>query len=251
MDPSVKLNRPITVLYLIDTSISAPGGALRGGTEKQLCLLVCSLNQEKFRPIVVQLSSDSSPTVTTSEIVNLEILRFPTQRLYDLSGFRQIARLLLLVKKRKVDIIHTFFEKSEVMGWVAARLSGIPVWITSRRDLGFKRKGIYDKIFRLTSKDCKKCIANCNAIKERVIQRENLPLEKIEVIYNGLNLSEYQETLKTEPLREELGIVNGAPLVGLIANFNFEIKGHIYFLGAAKKIPIKILYKLELTPAAV
>jgi glycosyltransferase involved in cell wall biosynthesis len=126
------------------------------------------------------------------------------------------------------------------MGWLAVRLSGIPVWITSRRDLGFKRKRIYDKIFRLTSKDCKKCIANCNAVKDKVIQQENLPPEKIEVIYNGLDLSEYRQTLKNESLREELGVVNGTLLVGLIANFNFEIKGHIYFLGAAKKILEKV-----------
>ena len=209
-------NKPITVLYLIDTSISAPGGSLRGGTEKQLSLLVSSLNQEKFRPIVVQLSSDSSPTVTTSKIANPEILRLPTQRLYDLSGFRQIARLLLLVKKRKVDIIHTFFEKSEVMGWVAVRLSGIPVWITSRRDLGFKRKGIYDKIFRLTSRDCKKCIANCNAVRDQVIQQENIAPEKIEVIYNGLDLSECQQTFKNKSLMEYMKKLLSASAVILV-----------------------------------
>ena len=92
----------------------------------------------------------------------------------------------------------------------------------------------------MTSKDCKKCIANCNAVREQAIQQENLPPEKIEVIYNGLDLSEYQQTLKTESLREELRVVNGTPLVGLIANFNFEIKGHIYFLGASKKILEKV-----------
>ena len=96
------------------------------------------------------------------------------------------------------------------------------------------------RIFRFTAKDCKKCIANCHAVKDQMIQQENLPPEKIEVIYNGLDLSEYQETLKNKSLREELGIVNGTPLVGLIANFNFEIKGHVYFLGAAKKILEKV-----------
>jgi len=63
-----------------------------------------------------------------------------------LDGLRQLGHLRWLATKNKVDIIHTFFEKSEVMGWLAVRLSGIPVWITSRRDLGFKRKRIYDKI---------------------------------------------------------------------------------------------------------
>ena len=189
-DPQNQSNKPITVMYLIDTYISAPGSPLRAGAEKQLYFLASSLNPEKFRPIIVQLSPDNSFQVASGNLEGLELFHFPTGKLYSLDGLRQIRRLLSLAKKKRVDIIHTFFEKSEVMGWLAARLSGIPVWITSRRDLGFKRKRIYDKIFRLTSKDCKKCIANCNAVKDRMIQQENLPPEKIEVIYNGLDLSE-------------------------------------------------------------
>ncbi len=236
----MKINHPITVLYLIDTFISVPGSPLRAGAEKQLYLLASSLDRKKFRPLIIQLSPHNSFQVISGDLKGLELFHFPTRKLYSLNGLHQIKHLLSLTKSEKVDIIQTFFEKSEVMGWLAVRFCGIPIWVTSRRDLGFKRKGIYDKIFRLTSKDCKKCIANCNAIKEIVTQRDSLPPEKIEVIYNGLDLSEFQEASKSEPLREELGIVNGAPLVGLIANFNFEIKGHGYFLGAAKEILAKI-----------
>jgi glycosyltransferase involved in cell wall biosynthesis len=240
MNPSQKMINPVTVMYLIDTCVSPPNSYLEAGTGRQLYILASSLNPENFRCIGVQLSPDNSLPVIIGNMGGIELLHFPTRKFYNFSGIRQLTRLSLLAKSKKVDIIHTFFEKSEVMGWFTARLSGIPVWITSRRDLGFKRKRIYDKIFRLTSKDCKKCIANCNAVKERMIQQENLPPEKIEVIYNGLDLSEYQQILKTKPLREELGVVNSAPLVGLIANFNFEIKGHIYFLGAVKKILEKV-----------
>jgi glycosyltransferase involved in cell wall biosynthesis len=233
-------SKPITLMFIIDTYISMPNDSLNGGTEKQLYLLASSINSENFKPIIVQLSPEASLPVAKGHIGNLELFHYPTRRLYGSDGLRHLGHLRSLAKNNKVDIIHTFFEKSEVMGWLAVRLSGIPVWITSRRDLGFKRKRIYDKIFRLTSKDCKKCIANCNAVKDKVIQQENLPPEKIEVIYNGLDLSEYRQTLKNESLREELGVVNGTLLVGLIANFNFEIKGHIYFLGAAKKILEKV-----------
>jgi len=227
-------------MYLIDTYISTPDKPSMGGAEKQLYLLASSLNQEEFRPIVVQLSSDNSLPSTTSNLSNLEILHLPTQRLYGLNGFRQTVRLLLLAKKRRVDIIHTFFEKSEVMGWLTARLAGIPIWITSRRDLGFKRKRIYDRIFRLTVNDCKKCVANCNAIKDQIFEQNGLERETMDVIYNGLDLAGYQELLDSESLRRDLGLENGTPLVGMIANFNFEIKGHVYFLGAAKKILEKV-----------
>jgi glycosyltransferase involved in cell wall biosynthesis len=235
-----KLNKPITVMYLIDTYVSMPGSPLKGGAEKQLYLLASSLNSDNFKPIVVQLIPDNKLKVSTGNMNGLELFHFPTSRLYGLGGFRQLGRLLLLAKNKRVDIIHTFFDKSEVMGWLTAHFCKIPIWITSRRDLGFKRKRIYAKIFGLTSKDCKKCIANCHAVKDQMIQQEDLPPEKIDVIYNGLDLSEYQRTLQNESLREELTVVNGTPLVGLIANFNFEIKGHIYFLGAAKKILEKV-----------
>jgi len=223
-------------MYLIDTLISPPNSPLKGGTENQLYMLASSLASDIFRPIVVQLSPLKSLPVIAGNIGGIKLFHFPTRKLYNLNGFRQIGRLSRLAKQYNVDILHTFFEKSEVMGWIIARLSGIPIWITSRRDLGFKRKKIYDRIFRLTAKDCKKCIANCHAVKDQMIQQENLPSEKIEVIYNGIDFSGYQEALKDKSLRVELGIVDGTPLVGLIANFNFEIKGHVYFLGAAKKI---------------
>jgi glycosyltransferase involved in cell wall biosynthesis len=240
MGSSEKPNKPITVMYLIDTSVSLPDTHLKGGAEKQLYLLASSLNPEQFRPIIVQLSPGNSSQIASGNLEGLELFHFPTGKLYSLGGLRQINHLLSLTKNKKVDIIQTFFEKAEVMGWLAVRLSGIPVWITSRRDLGFKRKRIYDKIFRLTSGDCNKCIANCHAVKDQMIQQENLPSEKIEVIYNGIDFSGYQEALKDKSLRVELGIVDGTPLVGLIANFNFEIKGHIYFLGSAKKILEKV-----------
>jgi glycosyltransferase involved in cell wall biosynthesis len=240
MGSSEKPNKPITVMYMIDTYMSTPDKPSEGGAEKQLYFLASSLNPKNIRSFVVQLTPDNSLPVTTGNVGDLELFHFPTRKLYNLAGIWQLGRLSLLAKSKKVDILHTFFEKSEVMGWLAMRLSGIPVWITSRRDLGFKRKKIYEKVFRFASKDCKKCTANCHAVKDQMIQQENLPSEKIEVIYNGIDFSGYQEALKDKFLRVELGIVDGTPLVGLIANFNFEIKGHVYFLGAAKKILEKV-----------
>ena len=239
MDSSVKLNKLITVMYMIDTYISTPDKPSTGGAEKQLYFLATSL-PDTFKPIVVQLSRFKSLPLNSGNAGRVKVLHFPTKKFYSPSGLYQLIRLSMVAKHEKVDIIHTFFEKSEVMGWLTARLIGIPIWITSRRDLGFKRKKIYDRIFRLTAKDCKKCVANCNAVREQAIQQENLPSEKIEVIYNGIDFSGYQEALKDKSLRVELGIVDGTLLVGLIANFNFEIKGHVYFLGAAKKILEKV-----------
>lgn len=223
-------------MYLIDTSVSVPGSSSRGGTEKQLYLLTSSLDPDKFRPIIIQLCPDNSVPVRVGKIEGVNLIHFPTSKLYNFNGFRHIKYLLTLSKENQIDIIHTFFEKSEILGWLIKKLARVPVWVTSRRDLGFKRKKIYNKIFQFTSWDCTKCIANCFAVKDQILHEENIPSERVEVIYNGIDISGYQPISQPKTLREELRIGRETPLVGLIANFNFEIKGHLYFLGAAKKI---------------
>jgi len=229
-------NKPITILYLIDTFISPPDKPSEGGAERQLYLLSTSLDPDLFKTIVVQLFPSSSPSIAIGKIGAAEMLHFPTKKFYNFQGVKQIAKLVKLAKREKVDIIHTFFEKSDVMGWLTARLAGIPVWITSWRDLGFKRKKIYKKIFKLTAKNCSMCVANCYAIKKEVIERENLPDEKIVVIHNGLDISQYAGPLNGNYLRTELHLKHDVPIVGMIADINFEIKGHRFFIEAAKRI---------------
>ncbi len=228
--------RLITVMYLIDTFISPSGSPFKGGAEKQLYLLASALNSATFRPIIVQLSPDPPSPVPTGKVDGLEIFHFPVRRIHSGSGLYRMGRLAILAKKKKVDIIHTVFEKAEVSGWLIGRLAGIPAWVTSRRDLGFKRKKIYDRIFAISARNCSKCIANCRAVKEQVVKEGILPGEKIEVIYNGIYFPAYGDLRGDQSLRRELGIENGAPLVGMVANFNFEIKGHRYFLEAARNV---------------
>lgn len=226
-------------MYLIDTCISPPDNPKVGGAERQLYLLATSLSNI-FMPIVVQLSPYKPLPIDEGHIGRVEVVHFPTGRLYSLSGLRQLGRLFLFARIKKVDIIHTWFEKSEVIGWFIKRLSGIPFWMTSRRDLGFKRKEIYKKLFMFSIRDCNKCIANCYAINNLMVQEEKIAEGKVTVIYNGLDLSLYQKVENKGDLRKDLGLNDGVPLIGMIANFYLEIKGHQYFLEAAKNILGKI-----------
>lgn len=229
------MDKKITILYIIDTYLPRPDQPAVGGTEKQLSLLASSLNPGIFRPIVVQLGPQSIKDKKET-IGNIKLFHFPTKKIYDLEGLRQIKKLFELAEEEKVNVIHTIFEKAEVVGWLVKRLAGIPVWVTSRRDLGFKRKEIYNKVFRVSSRDCDKCISNCVAVKEQTIWHEGLPEEKVEVIYNGMDLSPYQRSYNGNAFRKEIGVSDQTLLVGMIANFNFEIKGHQFFIEAAKRV---------------
>jgi len=229
-------NKKITILYIIDTYVSLPGQALVGGAEKQLYLLASSLDPKIFRPIVVQLNPANSMPAADKSFNNMELINLPTGRVYSLHGLRQVMRLADLEKRADVNIIHTFFEKSEIMGWLSRRFSGVPVWITSRRDLGFKRKSIHKRIFGFDSKACNECVVNCHAIRNQMMQQKELPEEKIKVIYNGIDLAPYQVHDNPKTLKNELNIKDDVLLVGMVATLQFEIKGHRFFIEASKKI---------------
>ncbi len=228
------------MMYMIDTYISPPGSAFKGGAEKQLYLLASSLDATRFKPIVVQLNPCDSRPIPKETAGGASVLSFPMKRFYGLRGMSQIGKLSKLARQERVDIIHTFFEKSEVAGWLVGRLSNAPIWVTSRRDLGFKRQSIYKRIFRLTSGSCDRCVANCLAVRDEVAREERLAPEKIDVIYNGLDFENFEKRSNGKNLQAELGLAQDAPLVGMIANLNFEIKGHSHFIRAAKKITEKI-----------
>jgi glycosyltransferase involved in cell wall biosynthesis len=155
--------------------------------------------------------------------------------LYSINGVRQFRKITDLARKKNVAIIHTFFEKSEVIGVLVRLMAGLPVWITARRDLGFKRKRIYTEFFKFAGSQCNKCVANCEAIKEQMVANEKVAADKIDVIYNGLDLTPFG-SVANYTLRNELNIPEHTQLVGMIANMYHEIKGHRYFLEAAKII---------------
>ncbi len=227
-------DRPITVMYVTDTFISPPGNPV-GGAEKQLYLLATSLDKTLFRPIVVQLSPYDYLPIARENIGSVEVYNFPVKRLYSINGMRQFKAITSLAKQKNVDIIHTFFEKSEVIGALVKQFAGVPVWATARRDLGFKRKRIYTEFFRLAGKQCNKCVVNCEAIKKQMVINERVASDSIDVIYNGLDMTAF-DTLSDNTLRDELKISEHIQLVGMVANMYHEIKGHRYFLEAAKLI---------------
>jgi glycosyltransferase involved in cell wall biosynthesis len=72
-----------------------------------------------------------------------------------------------------------------------------------------------------------------------MVEREGVPSGKVAVIYNGLESSVAKKPFADSNVRNELAFSDKVPLVGMVANFNFEIKGHRYFLQAAKEVSHK------------
>src|SRR5205823_1650716 len=110
----------------------------------------------------------------------------------------------------------------------AARLVGVPIVIASRRSLGFykEKKPHYLALERLANRMTDLVVANSEAVRRDVLQRERLPARKVVVIYNGVDV-ERSGMPRIE--RVSIGADSGSVLVGVLANL-IHYKGHDVFL---------------------
>lgn len=147
---------------------------------------------------------------------------------------KALLRLISIVKNYKVDILHCHESKSNTYGMITAKLLHIPVISTNH--LWTKESFIircYEYIDGFCLRLFDKVIAVSDEIEKQLLQY-HIPKESIRVIYNGIDLDEFQFKYVNH-LRKELKIEPNSPVIGIIGRLTIQ-KGHEYFLNAAKEV---------------
>ncbi len=152
-----------------------------------------------------------------------------------------IKELLYLMEKDLFDIVHTHNRDADVVGLVAAKKKNVPIIISTIHDFlnldeTGKRKMNFPlwKYNRLLKKIPHKFIAISNAIETNILEELKVDPDKVTTIYNGTDLSIFQENIDIDKKREELNLPYHLPIVGIIGRL-IAMKGHKYFL---ESIPI-------------
>src|SRR5579871_321147 len=117
------------VLYLIDRLAS------NGGTEGVLQKICRFLPSDRFRVSVATLLARDD----IRENFPCPVAVYPLNRIYGWHAFKCGLELSRFVRSERVDIMHTFFPASDIWGGSVATLSGCPIWVSSRRDMGILR----------------------------------------------------------------------------------------------------------------
>lgn len=148
-----------------------------------------------------------------------------------LDSFRAMIKLVNLMKKRKIDIVHSYLFRANILCRIAAKLAGVPVVISSMRGIEVSRK--YPLLLeKLTSPLVDKFTAVSDAIRNYIIRKARIDPKKIVTIHNGIGLSE----AKVSPIeRKEFGLRPGIPIVGVVGRLAKE-KGYPYLLNAARVV---------------
>ncbi|HKN19727.1 MAG TPA: GT4 family glycosyltransferase PelF [Dissulfurispiraceae bacterium] len=213
--------RPKVILQLIESW--GPGGA-----EKVLLELCRGVDKKHFYPVVILLHDgwlyDKLKESGIEAIVVSNKYSYDPLFLWELFG---------IIRKFKVDIIHSHEFMMNVYGSLAGLLTGIPVIATVHGKKYFHEHWRRRFAYRVTAR-FSSMIAVSRDLKQFISEKTGASGNKIGVIYNGINCAAYGNG-DAASLRKELGLASGAPVIGMIGNL-YKVKGYPFFLQAAREI---------------
>jgi len=213
---------PVHVLFIIDELCTL------GGAERTLLRLIRLLPPEKYRASLVTFRLD--PEVFHDLPCPLHFL--PLRRTYDANAAKMGLKLRKLIRSEKVAIAHTFFESSDLWAGPIARLSGVPILISSRRDLGILRASKHRLAYRFVNHLFDRVLAVSQEVRNYCIAEDGLPPEKVLTLYNGIELDQIAFRDSAAMSRASLGCAEASHLIITAANIR-RVKGLDVLLRAA------------------
>jgi len=217
-----------------------------GGGERVFSQIIRGLDKERFGVFVASNPGGIFEKKLTEVGIKINPVRMTNR--YNLGI---ISRLKKIIKTKNVRIVHSQGGRADFFARIAARISNVPIIISSMAmlvegyDVSILRKGLYVSIDRWTERWVNKFTVLSEAMRRSLIERHKIPPENIVKIYNGIEIEEYNPDLKelrNKKLESKraLGLKNDVPVIGAIGRLVWQ-KGFEYLIRAApgvlKKCP--------------
>jgi len=204
-----------------------------GGAEEVLITEVEGLDKTRFDPLVCVLS-EKGPV--GERIENRGFLVVALHRMkHHRFDHRIIRDLYRLIKTEKVDVVHTHLYDGNKYGRLAAGLARVPCLISHYHNVYPRRRTKYHLINWILSYLNDRIIAVSQAVKESVVSYDRISARKIQVIYNGIDLSNFKGDFKGSEVRQKFGVKPEDFLIGVVARLE-EQKGHMYLFRALRQL---------------
>lgn len=215
---------PLSVLHFTITKV-------RGGVEEHILLLLSGLDRARFRPMLV-CPPELVEKFGTDLPVDVEFIPFPFPFGSMASAAWQFAGIL---RKHKVDILHSHMFQASRMASPVGRLCGVPLILETPHVREQWRRGWLKGSFvidRLLSHSVNHYIAVSEANAGYLTGQKGLPTAKIVVIEPGINLDRFDPNLSPPmDLKKNLGFAE-SDLVVLVVGRLEPQKGHRFLLDA-------------------
>lgn len=215
-----------------------------GGAEKNTRFNIECLDKEKYE-IHLALGSDSKlyPEDLGAKIIRIKPLK---RNICPFCEIAAIAKIFLLIKKEKYDLVHTHQSKAGFLGRLAAKLAGTPVIVhTLHGQLFYEGQNFLVKRFyifleRFCEKFTDKIISVGEDLKNYYLKNKIGDESKYLIIRSNIGLEKFKKAGEMgldeiNRMKREIGIKNSWPIVGMIGRIE-KSKGWEKALEAAEKV---------------
>ena len=121
----------------------------------------------------------------------------PIRKTYDLTAARAALELGRFLKEQNVQIVHTFFESSDLWAGLITKTLSNAKLIWARRDMGILRGRKHNIAYKMMANAPDAVFAVSEQVRQHCIQVDGIKPERVQTIYNGLSLSDW--SMKPRP----------------------------------------------------
>lgn len=207
-----------------------------GGAEKLTRLIVEHLDPSRFEGSVCCLkwAGDYAPE-----------LRARGFAVHDLGGYAQgtpmtpcraarvTRKLYWLLRRERPDVIHAHLFWASVLARVVGRLAGVRRVIVTLHRIEYPR--VEGWIEQMLAPWTERYIVDSHAAAAMLSQHIGIAAPRLDVVWNGIDPTEFASAPSPEMARKELALPAGRPVVGVVAHLYPE-KGHSFLLEAVARL---------------
>lgn len=214
-----------------------------GGVERYIIMFLKNMDSSRYENILVcsyDFKEENYKGILTAfEHVDM------TRDINVKSDFNAVLRIRKLIKKYKPDIIYMHSSKGGAIGRIAnIGMKNYSIYNPHgwafNMDCGYKKKVIYRWIEKLLVPLCNVIVAISDSEKQSAVENKICKSNKMKVIYNGIDIMDYENRKKSYSLtRESLFIPSDKYIIGTVGRLSKQ-KAPDTFIKAASIIKNKI-----------
>jgi glycosyltransferase involved in cell wall biosynthesis len=194
-----------------------------GGGERIALKIATLLPQYGYRASILTFFIHPESTVRNSPCC--PIYELPLHRTYDLTAVKAAFELRRFLRQKQIQVVHTFFESSDL--WAAFVTKTVPqiklIW--SRRDMGILRARKHRVGYRLLAGLPDAVFAVSEQVRQHCIDVDRIDPARVLTIHNGLDLSDWSTASRSAK-------TSGRVLIATVGNIR-AVKGHDVLIRAA------------------
>lgn len=217
--------KPIKVLILIDR-------LGRGGIAQVAMNVALTLDRSRFEPILV--TTRDKPRNGQDEILRnagVTLIELDRRSRWQLLSWKPLWQIL-----PSVTILHSHASGSNFWARLWGKLFGVPIVITQEHTISDEKSLAAHYLDRMLHPLSDAIVTVSEFDRERYIEHEKLPPDKVRSIYVGIDAEKFDPPLTQAEARRLIDLPQNKYIIGVIARLSPQ-KNHVGFFEALTLLP--------------